>query len=307
MDQEKQMRYEDEDEIDLLDLFVVLLKYRWLIIGLTLGALLLAVGGYFLYPTYQYNNALENRRVEGYMGVGMSPAARALNKDYDLVQLFRQAPLLLQSLEAAGYQTFGYREGLQLSLTDGAQQSRLLYIVQQRLIKNQSLDGDSLGDEKRLFVVEETNNGIEILYKAEEAEKARQFLEALYQNASEILYESLRPEAEATVAAYEELLAMENPSDAVVAALSEGKKSYDQAKQVIEGRVQPLVTQGSIYVITPEITLDSFQSSFKIKGIVLVLAALFLSIFLAFILNAITNVRSDEESMRKIREAMKRK
>jgi hypothetical protein len=39
---------------------------------------------------------------------------------------------------------------------------------------------------------------------------------------------------------------------------------------------------------------------------VLVVAAFFLSIFLAFVLNAIEKVKADEEAMKKIREALSR-
>src|SRR6056297_1266119 len=139
-----QVPYNEDDEINLLDLFVVLLKYRRLILGITLVALAVAVGGYFWYPTYQYGNAQESLLYEAHLRVGTASAMRKLDVSYNLQEQFKSTPMLLNALREAGYREFGYGEELQVDLASEEQRSRALFMVRQRLIKNESLDGDGL-------------------------------------------------------------------------------------------------------------------------------------------------------------------
>jgi hypothetical protein len=180
-------------------------------------------------------------------------------------------------------------------------------VVRQRLIKNESLDGDSLDADKQLFFVEpvdEENRRVELLYKADTPERGQAFLEALYQQVNAGLVQTLRPQAETVVSSYERLLALENPGEVLAEKIVEDSLRYDQAKELLAGEAPALERLDDVYIVAPEVRLENFQSSFIVKAVVLVLAALFLSIFLAFILNALHNVRSDPESMEKIHAAL---
>ena len=304
-----EISHTEEDEISLIDLLIVLLKYRRLILGITLAALVVAVGGYFWYPAYQYHNAQDSRLYEAHLRVGPAPVMSSLEVSYNLQEQFKNTPMLLNALLEAGYQEFGYDHELQISLTSAEQRARALFVVRQRLIKNESLDGDSLNADKQLFFVESVNGEdrtVELLYKADTPERAQAFLEALYQQVNAGLVQTLRPLAESVVSSYERLLALENPGEVLADKIVEDSFRYDQAKELLAGEAPALEPLDDTYVVAPEVRLENFQSSFIVKGVVLVLAALFLSIFLAFVLNAFAQVRSDQESMEKIHAALGR-
>lgn len=297
----------EEDEIDLIDLLVVLLKYRRLILGITIGALLLAVVGYFWYPDYQYNQALGNSEGEiyqAYMNVGMMPVVNKLNGRCDLNQQFQQVPNLLNALRSAGYESFSFSDNLEVNLESPDEKSRALFLIQQRLVKNQNIEGDSLSDEKRIFAVKNQRTGVTVWYKDHNAEKAEAFLDALFTQANESVINTLRPLAKAEIESYEDLMEIEDPPVWIETVLNEDREKYEQAQLLLEGETEALHKLSSVYTVTPQFTLDSYQDSYKIKGIVLVIAALFFSIFLAFVLNALSNVRSDEDSMKKVRKAL---
>jgi hypothetical protein len=303
----EQNNHVEEDEISLLDLFVVLLKYRKLIIIVTLVAVIIAAAGYFLYPPYQYQKALEHQRVEAYLRVAPWPGLKTLELNYDLKQLFAQAPSLLYALRAAGYESFGYGEDYQIDLTDETLTSRALFVVQQRLLKNQSLDGTALDEDQRLFSVTSTSEGAVVVFKDNDPEQAKRFLAALFDATNKELTALLLTQADSIISAYERLLAIESPSDLVQSAISAGQQRYDTAMRLQTGQANAINQLGGIYIVDPELTLGAYKSGIKVKVVILVVAALFLSIFLAFILNYLNTVKKDEESMRKIREALKKK
>lgn len=295
----------DQDEINIVDIFIVMLKRRKLIIWTTLLAVILSVTGYFLYPSYQLNKAQEAQKLEAHLRVVPWPGLKTLELNYNLEQLFNRAPSILYALREAGYTEFGYDGGYTIDLTDTTKTSQALFVVQQRVEKNQTLDGDSLDPKRRLYYTNITSEGVEVVFKNDDEERAKRFLMAMFKITNEELTALLLTQAESIVSAYERLLAIEAPSDSVQTSIAAGQQRYDTAKRMLAGQADAINQLGDIYVVEPGITLGSFKSDYMKKAVIIVFAALFLSIFLAFILNAVSNIKSDEESMRKIREAWK--
>ena len=89
--------------------------------------------------------------------------------------------------------------------------------------------------------------------------------------------------------------------------IEKGKDRYDLAKRFLAGEEQVLTEVGRPYVLESPLSLKQFRHDFVVKGVVLVVAGVFLAIFLAFIVNFFEQIRSDEESMEKIRQALKKK
>ena len=297
----------EEDEINLIDLFIVLLRYRRMIIGVTLAALLLAAAGYFLYPQYQYHKALENRLYEAHLNVDLGSAPKNLNIGYSLDLFFNNPALLYDALKAAGYTKCGYENVLEIDLTDETQRSRALNIIENKMVRNRTLDDRPLESDQIVYTVSKSGNGLALIYRSNDTAMSRKFLDTLFSLGKKQLADTLKPFAATVVSAYERLLNISDPSEGVKVTLENGKERYDVAKRLLAGEEEVLLQVGSSYVLEPEVRIQAFRSSFRVKAVVLVMAAFFLSIFLAFILNAIQNVKADEESMKKIREALGKK
>jgi hypothetical protein len=304
--QAEQQNCIEEDEISLIDLFVVLLRYRRMIVGVTLAAMVLAAAGYFLYPPYQYQKALENQMYEAHLSVDLGPAPRNLNIGYSLDVFFNNPSLLYDALKAAGYETFGYEGVLEIDLKDETQRSRALNIIEKKMVQNRTLDDRALEEDQIVYTVSKSENGLTLMYRSKDKAMSGKFLDSLYALGKTQLASTLKPFAETVVSAYERLLNISDPSEGVKVTLENGKERYDVAKRLLAGEEEVLLQVGSSYVLEPEIRIESFRNSFKIKAVVLVVAAFFLSIFLAFVLNAIEKVKADEEAMKKIREALSR-
>jgi len=302
-------RYVEGDEINLIDLFVVILKYRLLIVGVVLFALVVATLSYYYYPQQQFQKALKNQKIEANLSFAYTPVVSLLEMQKQSKQSFLQAPLLLKALQQAGYTNFGYGdEGVldtnTVDITDPENRSTALFLVRRKLIENKDTDGNEYESEEKVFDVNQSGNEVELLFRNMNEERASAFLNAVFTLSLESFVEKVKPQAESVVSSYERLLAIEDPNQGVQSAIETGKERYDAAKQLLSGEEDIFIKMSEPYIFESRLSLAEFRSSFKIKAVVLVLAAFFLAIFLAFLLNAIHNVRSDEESMEKIRAAL---
>jgi hypothetical protein len=305
----------EEDEIDLIDLFVVLLRYRRLIVISVLCSLLIAAAGYFWYPGYRYNKAIERAKVEAVATVSAGAVTRQFPLGTSLAEVFKQPELLYASLKAAGYESFSYGNEASVSLINETERSRALFHIRRRLLENKGPDGEDLKEESLLYFVEPVDAGdspdgsrvVRITYYDTDAGRAEDFLYALVRNVEILAAEMLKPYAENAVSAYERLLDISAPTEAVVSAIDQGAERYELALLLISGKASVLSRLGTITVFEPDIDAEAFRGSFKIKALVLVFAVFFLSIFLAFIANAVSQVKKDPESMEKIRDALGKK
>lgn len=301
-----------DDEIDLIDLFVVLLRYRRMIIGLSLLALVGAGLLYFWWPARQYAEALEKQRLEAELILNTTPTARQFGAGGELLQLLKKPDMLYQALAEAGYDRVAFAMPLDedapedegVSLTDPAQRPRALSIIQERIIGNRGRDGQALEAEDRIYSVSGDGNAITLRAWDRDPERAAALLLILSRRCETLLAEVLEPIALSVVDSYDRLLAIEEPSSAVDSAIKQGAAQYDAAQRILSGDRELYYSLGGVSTYERELRLESFRSDMRVKAVVIVMAAFFLAVFLAFLLNAVRQVRANEESMAKIREAL---
>ena len=302
-----QIPEKDDHEIDLLDLFIVLLKYRWMLISLFLGAIILVIAGSFIYPSWQYHNALENSSVDAKMTIAPGSILEDFFRNLDLKDVLMNAPVLQEVLKDAGYVTFGPEED-PLSLTDPAETGAVLNLINHWLIRGETVEGDPLNPEQKKLVVENPNNKTTLIisFKDPDEEKALAFMKALYKNVNSRILEIIRPDLIAFVEGYESMISNENPTEAMVQLLSDKLQGYKMAKDVLEKGYSVVAQVGAPYTINPSIRLKTYQIKYIKLAVIIVIAVFFLSIFLAFLRSFVDGIKKDEQSMTKIRKALEK-
>jgi len=133
-------KIQNEDEISLLDLFTVLLRYRKFIIGITLAFIILAVAGYFIYPAYQYKDAMKDIKTQGIMQVEIVQKAQTYVSQ-SLDSFILHPDNIYDSLYKAGMKNFSYIGGA-VSLDD-ENKTTIMYLINLFWIQNLDLNGNT--------------------------------------------------------------------------------------------------------------------------------------------------------------------
>jgi hypothetical protein len=305
---------QNEQEISLLDLFTVLLRYRKLIIGITLVFIILAVAGYFIFPAYQYRNYLNNHLVQGRIIISIKQ--NMLNYITRNPEYFINRPdVIMDSLREAGMNEFEYAKNKTVSLTDEAERTRALYLINQIMIMNKNLKGKDKKEIDRIFQVNNNKKKdektvirddytIEVIYKNKNAELIRSFLLRLVVHGNEIAGDYIRSSAEAIVNNYEQIMNGTHTGLSWEDAIGNNLFFYAYVKDFLDGKETILTALGEPVITEPDIDLSALHKDFFSKGVIIVLVGFIMAVILAFVLNAIRNIKNDEEAMKKIREAM---
>jgi len=310
----------NEEEISILDLFTVLLRYRKLIIGITLTFIILAFALYFIYPVYQYNKAVKDILLEGRIIISIKQ--NMLNYVTKNPEYFiNRADVVLDSLREAGMDKFEYDGKNSVSLTDESERTRALYLINQILILNKNLNGEDNEEEDRKFqVITNTtkipkttmnvetivsdNYSVEVFYKGKAPELIRSFLKNLIIHGNEIAGDYIRSLGEAVVINYEQIMDGTHKGLSWENAIGNNLFYYAFIKEFIEGKETIMTALGEPVISKPEIFLSTFQKKLIKKCVILAFAGFFLSYVFAFILNIIRNLKNNEEAMKKIRDAL---
>jgi len=313
----------NEEEISILDLFTVLLRYRKLIIGITLAFIILAVVGYFIYPVYQYNNALKSSLLEGRIIITIKQTMLnyiSRNPEY----FINRADVILDSLREAGMEKFKYDGKESVSLTNEAERTKALYLINQIMILNKNLNGEDNEDDKRIFQVitnttkftDKTNKtknvetvvkdtvSVQVFYKDKDPEFIRTFFQNLIIHGNEIAGDYIRSLGEAVVISYEQAMNGTHTGLSWENAIGGNLFYYAFIKDFLEGKETILTALGEPVITKPEIFLSTFRKNLLKKCVYLAFAGFFLSIVLAFGLYFINKIKNNEETMKKIRDAM---
>lgn len=293
----------DEDEISLIDLFVVVLKHRRIIIVSTLCAVVLGTVAYFAYPAYSLAKAERNPVVEASMslmvGTGFNGSLDAKEGSNFLMQSLTNPSSILGALRSAGYSQIE-----KTSIGGDADQSKVLYMIRRRLLENRSLNGSSLKETSRLYSTKFDNGIISVIFKSEDPEKAKSFLLALQDSINKDMNEYIRPLAVSTIESYEQLQAMRKTTESTPVDTAQGFRDYIAAKVFVNGISSPLIILQKPTVLVPELSLLAIQRDVLKKAIILVFGVFFMAVFAAFVLQAIDTVKKDPESMKKIHDAL---
>ena len=311
MENEKQIQ--NDNEISFFDLFAVLLRYRKLIIGITLCAFVLAAAGYFIFPAWQYNNAMKKRQFQGRMLVSIDPRVRSyISRNLD--SYFKNAEVILDSLREAGMYEFNYSGIQTISLTDESERARALYIIDRYLIdsgnsnqekkKFQIITNPSAAARDTATTVVRDNFTVEIIFKDEDSELIMSFFKALFASGNTSVGEHLRPYAEREVHAYEEYMNSSSITQFTRDYLGYRFGDYIYYTGFLNGDFSSLILVGEPIIMETAAPLSDLRRDFRLKAVIIVFAGFFLAVFIAFALNAIRSIKNDEEAMRKIQDAL---
>lgn len=293
-----------EDEISLVDLFAVLLRYRRMI---ALAAALAAAGAalaYAVVPGLRYARAKENLRAEAVYRAVPSPAAQLLVDSRELLSYAQSVVsdpvVLLGALGDAGYDKLA-----DLELGGGG--GRALSAVRQRLIENRGRSGTALNAEDRLYHFELKDGTLQLSFKDPDEDKALAFVDAMHRRVNVGLFTMLAPVARAEVENYERLSAMDSLSAAVSEALAKNYLRYAAARRYLDGSEAALISIQDPYVLAPVLELSAMRRDVLKQGLLAFVAVVFLALLAAFVRHWAAGVKADPEAMRKLREAAARR
>ena len=294
----------NDNEISLLDIFVVLIRYRKMILCITFFALILAIAGYFINPVRQYNNALQNRKVQGRMFMSIRPIAQQY-MPYNLAFIVNRPDIVMESLRGTGLETFEHR-GRIISLSNKAEQARALHLINQFFVKNTDPGGRPYRseDERAFQVIASNPFNIEVIFRNKNPEMVASFLNVFFAETDAIVADFLLPHAESMVMNYERLMIDPNITESMRQILEVNYEKYIFFRNILEGSESALMMIGNPIITEPGIFLHTFRSGYLRRGVIMVFTGIFFAVFLAFILNAINSIKHDKEAMKKINAAL---
>jgi len=294
-----------DDEISLLDLFTVLLRYRKLIAGIIFAFIILAAVGYFIYPNYKYNKSLETNILHGIFQLEIVPKAQAYISQ-GLEQFIVRPELLTDSLYAAKMEEFEFRGGkIPLSIENKA---TVMYLINLFWLQNLDLNGNIFiekGKEyTRIFSVRRIGTVIEIIFKDKDPKIIKEFLESIFKLVIVNVEENLRVNAQLMVTNYERLMNLPKVSESIQMILEKDFDSYIFLRDFLDGK-EPVIKRISEPVLTENFfSLSYYRSQYRKTGIIIIFAGFFIAVMYTFALNAVRNIKNDEEAMKKIRDAL---
>jgi len=298
-----------DEEISLLDLFTVLVRYRKLIIGITLVFILLAVAGYFIYPVYQYKKEKAGLQSQGKIQIEIAPRARPYVSQ-SLDSFVFRSDLIYDSLYTAGMKKFSY-QGDEIPLDD-ENKVKVMYLIDMLWIKNLDSKGNIYFEKEQNKIFNVTNTGIkgntssvyEVTLKNKDTEIIEKFLYSVYKLVTVNVENNMRSSAQIMVNNYERLMQLKGASESIKSMLEKDFDTYTYFKDFLDGK-EIVVRLVSEPVFVEGInSLSFYQDLYPKTGVLIAFAGLFLAVMLAFLLNVIRSIKNDEEAMKKIRDAL---
>jgi len=178
-----------------------------------------------------------------------------------------------------------------------------MYVVKSLLIDDKTPYNAIIKDADKPYIVENKGGVIRISVRLSDKDKSVQFLKLVTDAVKLKLVDLLLPIAKMDVEEYEKLKEIwhKNLSNVLQNALNDRYPAYLSALQLVKGEQEIIIISNPIIVESPAPSNNSKTILF-----VAFFAALFFAIFLAFVLEAIENIRKDPEAMAKIRSALKK-
>lgn len=291
-----------DDELSLVDLLAVLLRWRAVIIGMIALALAVAAVAVVVLPGMRYRRAIERSQVEALGVIDLSPAARILTEGSDaaktLTQVFTDPVLLRDALAAAGVDRVAGIELASLGPSEALAQVRAL------LVEGRTLGGRNIRAEERPFSFSAERGDYRLSFKDSDGDKAVAFIRSAVALANDRLYLILRPAAQAEVEHYEELQKKEGTNPAVSEAQALAYPKYAAAVRYLAGAEGAFGLVQEPYVLEPVLSVALFRYKLIKTAALMVVAASFLAVLLAFALEGVRRVRSDPAAMAKLNAAL---
>lgn len=286
---------QNDDEISLIDLLVVLLKHWKMIVIIPIVSILIAIGYIAIRPVQQQTN-------ETYATITVNPLIEQFAGSVNLEVLIsnfylKDLDVLYKAVHDVGLTKIN-------SYTIPTNSDEAMYLVKCLLIDGKTPKNTELKDSDKPYVIINNNGVITITIRFKDKEQSRQFVNIIMPSVNAKVSDLLLPIARKEVQDYEKLLeeGSKSASNLLQNSLAVRYPSYSSAQRFVKGEQIPLMISGPTTVEIPE---TNVSKSFVI--IIVVFTSLFLAVFLAFVLEAIENVKNDPESMAKIRSALQGK
>lgn len=288
VEEERRAQNPEDDEISLIDLLAVLLRYRWLIIITTVVAMIFAVVFSAIYtvlpPEKSYLPNLYTSKALMFIGNRKSYGALAMKlvetnsffdavvDEFDLITRFEieehpraESRKALQKLISAEFDDES--SVFSLSFTDRDPEfAKNVVDFSVKLIENMFLN---LGIDKNLLEKKNLEQNIDNSYK----EILNLQENSLEMDAQKEMYIQLKTQYE--------LLKIKIDSEKPIFQVIEGAKIEDV-----------------------ELTDRKFKPGHGKLCIIITFVAFFISVFIAFVLNAVENIRKDPEAMEKLKSSL---
>ncbi len=303
----EQQAITDNDEISLIDLFIVLLKFRRLVILPVLAALLLVAALYVFYPYYKISKTEKEKYFAEALTITISPDVVRLRKESAMLELldgfFRDPSVIYETLVAMDYDA---KENLGIELYTN--RDKAINLIKKRLIENKSFTGRKLDKAQRLYTIQKSGSQLSLKFVDESPKTAQLFLSEISKSAAVRIKEFLQAPAKEYLLIYKDLLGVLESTKmdkALDFSLTDIYYKYVVADSVVRNTIEPIdIAESPATILMKDETVSEIRKSIAKKGIILIFAIFFLSVLAAFILNAIENVKKDPVTMEKIREAL---
>lgn len=290
---------QNNDEISLIDLLVVLLKHWKMIVIIPIIGIVIAIGYSTIKPMLK-----QESKNEVYTAITINPLIKQFAGSVNLEDQISN--FYLKDLEVL------YKAVMDVGLTKinsyqiPKNSDEAMYFVKCLFIDGKTPINTELKDSDKPLLVINKNGVITLIVRLSKKEESIQFVNLIVTAVNTKVSDLLLSIAKKEVQDYEKLLEEGSISTSNVAqnSLAVRYSSYSAAKPFVKGDQIPLIISGPINV---EIPADSTSKSFTLIIVVSFFASLFFAIFLAFVLEAIENVKNDPESMAKIRSAIQGK
>ena len=280
--------YNEDEEISLIDLFAVLVRYRIFIVIFTLVSAFLAAFVLFVLPLLQPKTSVKE--------VTISYSVQSRNLSQPLVEngfprnlgsaakAYFSNPWLI-ARENKKYPIFAQKDNAE------KQTDKQYNTFIQQVIKNKKLDVPKLD-------VSLPNEFIVVLtVREEKTEMALQFFDDMMKEINMSFDEFYRPQLESLKETTEISLASikANPSSLI---------SDMQRLESLKNAITLELASNEPYVSCPESPFieDKAQGRAK-KSIIVLFAGFFVAVFLAFAHNAWVNIKADPEASKKLQDA----
>lgn len=303
------------DEIDLIDIFVVLIRHRLLILVITISIIFLTVGGYFFIPKKQFIRQNYLQYTKAQINISMQPfIAQYMNENNEILISINQNDLVVNNylhrlLKSADF--------LVKSIIDSGNSSLLL--VENTSSNTKSIAEDhmtysnsrkpqnlSINDLEWIYKVERKSNYIEITcyFKSLDKKQVDDFLKTLLDNANDSILGIVKPHALDHISTYRNIFdnkSLENNSDDIF-------YDYAIALGIISDRFLPIVVVSDpvIEKVQDSLTFSEIKKAYIKLGCLIIFVLFFLSIFIAFTLEYWQNIKKDKERYDRIKNALRK-
>ena len=286
-----------KDEINIIELIAVIIRYRRLIVGTVIASIFLSLLAVLILPNLHKNEPKEKQLFsnEANIRVLLTPDVMAFVESDVLFNYVKETitdpEIFLDALKLVETDSFA---GIDLTISD---ENALLNSLRVLLDENAGI-----------FAVIQNINGFNLKLKTDDFLDIYSFYESLIDLTNKHLYNLLRSYADGQIWEYKNVLLKEYPFAAVDEKQQHIYNKYSSASRFYAQYYPALMTIQNPYSkqLPPINDNDSGRKQILDQTIIFSVSAIFLSIFVSFLLNLISKVRNNSQSMEILRKAVRR-